>query len=333
MDKPATGTARASQTGESVCGNARQKLIFRLGFESSLESAQGIGAEEMVRVAAQQSEGRIDIQLFPGSRLGNGGEMIKMVRAGDKLDLFHGGAGLFVSLESRLNIFDIPYLFDSLEDAYTVLDGEFGREMLASMEPSGLKGMAFWENGIRSITNDSRPITSPEDLQGLKMRIMPDNAVYERIWKFFGCETTPMASSAVYEAIRNGIINSQEHPIAVIYARKFYEVQKYLSLTRHLYGPAIQVMNLEKFDALPLYQQDILMHASSAGATAMRKYSNDNEAEFLREMKAGGLQVNEVDVTLFKNRIRPVIEKEFVKKNGDTWLKRIEASIEISKKQ
>ena len=314
-----------------ACAKEQDKLVLRLGFESSIESAQGVGAKEMVRIATELSGGRIEFQLFPGSRLGSGGKMIEMVRSGDELDLFLGGAGAFAALESRLGVFDIPYLFDSVEQAYLVMDGDVGKEMLASLEPFGLKGMAFWENGIRSITNNTRPIDKPEDLQGLKMRIMPGNPMYERIWNLFGCNTSPMPSSAIYEAIKDGQIDSQEHPITVIYARKFYEVQKFLSLTRHLYGPAIQIMNLKIFNSLPSQQQNLLMKAARAGAVAMRNYSNDNEAEFLEEMKAKGLQVNEVDVKPFKDMIRPVIENEFVKKNGNAWLKKIEASIAASK--
>ena len=325
--KMAAVAAFALVTFGSVQARAQEKIILRLGFESSLESAQGVGAREMARVASELSDGQIEIRFFPGSQLGSGSKMIEMVRVGDELDLFHGGTGAFAVLENRLSVFDVPYLFESVEQAYSILDGEVGAEMLTSLEPFGLKGLAFWENGIRSVTNNTRPIVKPEDLQGLKMRIMPDNPVYERIWTFFGCETSSMPSSAIYQAIKDGKIDSQEHPIAVIYARKLYEVQTYLSLTRHLYGPAIQIMNLKKFDGLSQQQQNIVLVASRAGAEAMRKYSNDNEARFLEEMKAKGLRINEVDVTLFRNAIRPVIEKEFVQKNGDAWLKKIESSL------
>ena len=303
-----------------------QPLNLRLGFEVSLDSAQGVGAKEMAKVASQLSKGKIAIELFPDQKLGTGPQMIEMVKKGE-LDIFQGGAGMFSSMEGRLNVFDIPYLFDSVDQAYKVLDSKFGKEMLATLEPHGLKGMSFWENGIRSVTNNVRPITKPEDLVGLKMRVMPANEVHVTLWKHLGTQPTPLPFGEIYGKLKSGEIDGQEHPIAPIYAGKFYEVQKYLSLTKHMYGPLIQIMNLEKFKAMPKKTQDILLKASYAGAVAMRKFSNDNAAKFLEEMKQKGIAVNEVDAKPFREAMRPVIEKQFVEKSGDAWLKKINASL------
>lgn len=302
------------------------KITLRLGFESSLESAQGVGAKEMVRVASEQSKGKIDIELYPDQKLGTGPEMLEMVKKGE-LDIFFGGAGYFSSMEGRFNVFDIPYLFDSVEQAYKVLDSKFGREMLATLEPHGLKGMSFWENGIRSITNNVRPITKPEDLIGLKMRVMPANPVHVTLWKHLGTEPEPVPFGSIYGKLKNNELDGQEHPIAAIYSAKFYEVQKYLSLTNHMYGPLIMVMNLKKFKALPKKTQDILLKASHVGAVANRKFANENAAKFLEEMKQKGLIVNEVDTKPFRDKMRPIIEQQFVEKNGDAWLKKINATI------
>ena len=272
----------------TVAVQAQDKLVLRLGFETSIDSAQGIGGAEMAKVASELSKGAIEIQLFADSKLGTGPQMIEMIKKGE-LDLFQGGAGMFSSMEPRLNVFDIPYLFSSVDQAYKVLDGDFGREMLATLEPHGMKGLSFWENGIRSITNNARPITKPEDLVGLKMRVMPANPVHVTLWKGLGTEPTPLPFGEIYEALKSGRLDGQEHPIAPTYGGKFYEVQKYLSMTRHMYGPLIQVTNLEKFKAMPQATQDILIKASLAGAVAQRKFSNDNEAKFLDDMKAKGM--------------------------------------------
>jgi tripartite ATP-independent transporter DctP family solute receptor len=305
---------------------AQEKLTLRLGFETSLDSAQGVGANEMAAVASKLSNGKIEIQLFPDSKLGTGPQMIEMVKKGE-LDLYQGGAGLYSSMDGRLNVFDIPYLFTSVDQAYKVLDSEFGNEMLAVLEPHGLKGMSFWENGIRSVTNNVRPITKPDDLAGLKMRVMPANPVHVTLWKSLGTEPTPLPFGEIYDALKTGRLDGQEHPIAPIYGGKFFEVQKYLSLTRHMYGPLIQVMNLQKFNALPKATQEILLKASRAGAVAQRKFSNDNEAKFIAEMKAKGVVVNEPDTAAFRAKSRPAIEQEYVAKNGDAWLKKINASL------
>lgn len=319
-------TAPVQAKGEKV-----EKIDLRLGFELSLDSAQGVGAKEMARVASELSKGQIDIQLFPDSKLGNGPQMVDMVKDG-KLDLYMGGTGLFSQWEPRLNVFDIPYLFSSVDQAYKVLDSKFGNEILATLEPHGFKGLSFWENGIRSVTNNVRPITKPEDLVGLKMRVMPSNPVHVTLWKLFGTEPTPMPFSEIYPSLQSGKVDGQEHPIAPIYGGKFYEVQKYLSLTQHMYGPLIQVMTLEKFKALSGQAQKIILKASHAGAVAQRKYSNDNAAKFIAEMKQKGMQVNTVDIAPFRDKVRPAIEQEFVEKNGDEWLKKINASLGQSKK-
>jgi tripartite ATP-independent transporter DctP family solute receptor len=302
------------------------RMVLRIGFEGSMASAQGIGAQEMARVAAQLSNGKISLEFSPDATLGSGPAMIAMVRKGE-LDIFFGGVGYFSALDSRFNVFDIPYLFANVEQAYKVVDGKFGREMLSVLEPHGLKGLGFWENGIRSITNNRQPIYRPEDVQGLKIRIMPGVPLYERLWRLVGAETTEMPSGAIYKAIEEGTIDSQEHPVSVLYARKFYEVQKYLSLTRHLYGPLLEVMNLRTFNSLNAQQQEILFKAAYAGALAMRSFSNDNETRFLEEMKARGLQVNEVDTKPFKEKMRPAIEQDFIEKNGDDWLQKIYAAL------
>jgi tripartite ATP-independent transporter DctP family solute receptor len=312
--------------GLSAVASAQEKQVLRLGFETSLDSAQGVGGMEMARVAAELSKGKIEIELFADSKLGTGPQMIEMVKKGE-LDLFQGGAGMFSSMEGRLNVFDIPYLFSSVDQAYKVLDGDFGREMLATLEPHGLKGLSFWENGIRSVTNNVRPINKPEDLVGLKMRVMPANPVHVTLWKALGTEPTPLPFGEIYGMLKSGKLDGQEHPIAPIYAGKFYEVQKYLSLTRHMYGPLIQVANLAKFKALPQEQQDILLKASYAGAVAQRKFSNDNEAKFLADMKAKGVLINEVDIEPFRAKARLVIETGYVAKNGDAWVKKINESL------
>lgn len=303
-----------------------EKIVLRLGFELSLDSSQGVGGKEMARVASELSKGRIEIQLYPDSQLGNGPKMVDMVKDGS-LDMYEGGTGLFSKWEPRLNVFDIPYLFSSVDQAYKVLDRKFGKEILATLEPHGFKGLSFWENGIRSVTNNVRPITKPDDLVGLKMRVMPSNPVHVTLWKQLGTEPTPMPFSEIYPSLQSGKVDGQEHPVAAIYGGKFYEVQKYLSLTKHMYGPLIQIMNLPKFKSLSAKDQKIILKASYAGAVAQRKYSNENEAKFLVEMKDKGMQINEVDIAPFRDKARPAIEKEFVEKNGDVWLKKINASL------
>ncbi|WP_443091033.1 TRAP transporter substrate-binding protein [Basfia succiniciproducens] len=323
-------TAALSVFSNSVL--AKAEMTLRLGLEPSIDSPQGVGAKEMAKVADELSKGKIAIEFFPDQQLGTGPQMIEMVKKGE-LDIFQGGAGLYSSIEPRLNVFDIPYLFDSVEQAYKVLDSDFGKEILATLEPANLKGLSFWENGIRSVTSNVKPINTPEDLVGLKIRVMPANQVHVDLWQGVGAKPEPLPYGEIYGKLKSGELDAQEHPIAPIYTGKFYEVQKYLSLTQHMYGPLIQVMNLEKFNALPKETQDILLKASYAGAVKMRQFSNENAAKFIDDMKNKGMLVNEVDTTPFKAKMRPLVEKPYVEKNGDDWLKKINASIEADRKK
>ncbi|CAM3480856.1 2,3-diketo-L-gulonate-binding periplasmic protein YiaO [Klebsiella spallanzanii] len=303
-----------------------EKRRFSIGFEGSMASSQGVGIQEMVRVAGQLSQGEMAFELYPDAKLGNGPKMVDMAQQGE-LDIFLGGAGYFAALDGRINVFDIPYLFENVEQAYRIMDSDFGREMLDVLDQKKLKGLSFWENGIRSFTNNVKPVTHPDDFSGLKIRTMPGNQVHEALWQSVDIDTLPLPSGAIYAAIQEDTINSQEHPISVIYARKLFEVQRYLSLTRHMYGPLIQVMNSVTFTSLSKPQQDILLSASYAGAVATRNFSNENEAIFLAQMKRAGLQVNDVDPKPFREMMKPAIEHEFIDKNGDDWLKKINAML------
>lgn len=316
---------------DSLSAGSSEKHRFRIGFEGSMSSSQGVGVQEMVRVATQLSRGSMTFEFYSDAQLGSGPKMVEMVQQ-DELDIFLGGAGYFASLDSRINVFDIPYLFENVEQAYRIMDSKFGREMLDTLSKKKLKGLSFWENGIRSFTNNVKPINHPDDFKGLNIRTMPGNKIHEFLWQSVGMETTSLPSGAIYEAIQEGVINSQEHPISVIYARKLFEVQGYLSLTRHMYGPLIQVMNSIRFASLDKQEQDILLNASFAGAVATRNFSNGNEATFLEEMKRAGLRVNEVDPKPFREAMKPAIERDFIEKNGDEWLNRINAMIVGDKK-
>lgn len=303
-----------------------EKIVLRLGNETAKGDSQYVGAEVFAKKAAELSGGVIEVQLFPGSVLGSGPDMINNTKDG-KQDMYLGGCGFYTTWDGRLNVFDIPYLFGNVEQAHKILDSDFGQEMLSVIEPFGLKGLAFWENGIRHVTNSARPIKTPADLKGLKMRVMPGNPVHIEIWKLFGTEPAPLTFSEIYGALQSKKFDGQEHPIAPIYSGKFYEVQKYLSKTGHVYGPLILVMNKQKFDSLAPEYQKALVEAARAGALAQRKFIKDNEEKFIADMKSKGMEIIDVDIKPFRDLVRPPIEKQFIEKNGDSWLKKIESML------
>lgn len=303
---------------------AGEKLVIRVGNETGKTDSQYVGLEVMAAQVKDKSGGTMELELHPGSELGSGPAMVKMVQSGD-LDIYMGGAGFFAAWDGRLAVFDIPYLFASAEQAHKILDSDFGAEMLSVLDPYMVKGLAFWENGVRSVTNNVRPIKTPDDVKGLKLRVMPSNPVHVKIWSSLGAEPFPITFSEIYASLKSGKVDGQEHPIGAIYSGKFYEVQKYLSRTNHMYGPLIMIMNFNKFALLSPEQQKILVDASRAGAVAQRKFIKDNEAKFIDEMKKAGMEIIEVDTAPFRERMRPAIEKDYVDQSGDAWLKKIQS--------
>ncbi|AET16770.1 TRAP dicarboxylate transporter, DctP subunit [Pasteurella multocida 36950] len=250
--------------------------------------------------------------------------MISAVRGGT-IDLEMSGSPNFSGLVPKLNVIDIPFIFQNREHAYAVLDGEIGQGLLKELEAQGLKGLAFWEVGFRSFTNSKHPVKTPDDIKGLKVRTN-QNPMYIQAFSILGANPVPMPLSELYTALETRAVDAQEHPVGIVWSAKLYEVQKHLSLTNHGYTPLIVVMNKAKFDGLsPALQSAILEAAKEAGAY-QRKLNLDNEKGIIEKMQKAGIQVIEtVDTKPFKAAIESEVRKAFIEKNGDDLVKQIDA--------
>jgi len=193
------------------------------------------------------------------------------------IDLVVTSTGPLGGFVSKMFVVDLPFLFRDREHAYKVLDGPIGRELMDAFSAKGIKGLAFWENGFRQITNNVRPIEKPEDLKGIKLRTM-ENKVHLAAFRAFGASPTPMAWSEVYTALQQKTIDGQENPVAIIYHQKLVEVQKYLALTRHFYSPTPLLMSLKAFNALPQDTQKIMADTALECATYERNLLRDSLA-------------------------------------------------------
>jgi tripartite ATP-independent transporter DctP family solute receptor len=217
-------------------------------------------------------------------------------------------------------ILDIPFLFRDKAHARAVLDGPIGQDMLKEFEPKGFKALAWAENGVRHMTNSKRAVNAPEDLKGLKMRTM-ENPVHVAAYKGFGIITTPMAFPEVFTALQQGTVDGQENPLSVIMAAKFDQVQKYLTLTGHVYSPAIFLMNKAAFDKLTPADQKNFVDAAVEATKANRARVDEDDAKGVSELRAKGMQVTEnVDKAKFVAALAPVyaeFDKQFGKPNID----------------
>ncbi|EQA14393.1 TRAP transporter substrate-binding protein [Glaesserella parasuis] len=304
-------------------GTANAETTLRFGYEAPRSDTQHTAAKKFNDLLKEKSKGEIKLSLFPDSTLGNAQTMIGAVRGGT-IDIEMSGSPNFSSLEPKLNVIDIPFIFKNREHAYAVLDGEIGQGLLKDLEAQGLKGLAFWEVGFRSFTNSKHPVKSPEDIKGLKVRTN-QNPMYIQAFSLLGANPVPMPLSELYTALETRAVDAQEHPIGIFWSAKLYEVQKHLSLTNHGYTPLIVVMNKAKFDSFsPELQQAILDAAKEAG-NYQRQLNLENEKEIIAKLQKAGIQViEEVDNKPFKAIIEADVRKAFIEKNGSELVEKID---------
>ncbi len=217
-------------------------------------------------------------------------------------------------------------MFPDRETAYSVLDGEVGKGVLAKFEDHGLKGLGFPENGYRNMTNSRGPIRTPEDVKGLRMRVNNSKALND-MFQLLDAQPQQIPPVAeLYTALETGVVDSQDHPIGVTLSFKFYEVQKYLSLTQHAYAPLAVAMNLSKFDGLTPEQQQIILDVSKEAVDMQRQMSIDSEEKMIADLEAEGMEVNrDVDAAAFQAVVAPVWDS-FIAENGDTLVNAIKAA-------
>ncbi|MEW6185923.1 MAG: TRAP transporter substrate-binding protein [Thermodesulfobacteriota bacterium] len=269
--------------------SAAQTFSFKLGHAVAPEHPYHLGALKFAELVAKKTGNQVKIDVYPSTQLGNERDMVEGLQLGT-IDLVVTSTGPLGGFVPQMFVVDLPFLFRDREHAYKVLDGPIGRELLEAFSAKGIKGLAFWENGFRHITNNLRPVNKPEDLKGIKIRTM-ENKVHLAAFKAFGASPAPMAWSEVYTALQQKTIDGQENPVAIIYHQKIYEVQKYLALTGHFYSPTPLLMSLKAFHTLPRNFQTIFIETALECAAFERNLLRDSEAKQLAEIKAKGVQI------------------------------------------
>jgi tripartite ATP-independent transporter DctP family solute receptor len=298
-------------------------VVLKLGHAVAPEHPYHLGAVKFSELVAQRTGNKVKIDVYPSTQLGNERDMVEGLQLGT-IDLVVTSTGPLGGFVPKMFVVDLPFLFRDREHAYKVLDGPNGRDLLDAFSAKGIKGLAFWENGFRQITNNVRPIEKPEDLKGIKIRTM-ENKVHLASFKAFGASPTPMAWSEVYTALQQKTIDAQENPIAIIYHQKIFEVQKYLTLTGHFYSPTPLLMSLKAFDSLPRDIQKIMLDTAIECATYERNLLRDSEAKQIAEIKAKGMQVTTPNKKPFQDAAAPVY-KEFEAQFGKETIDKIIAT-------
>lgn len=297
------------------------QTAIKIGYALATNSHYGVGAAKFAEELARRSGGRFKVEQFPGSALGGEREMIESLQLGT-LDMVVTLTGPVSNFVPEVGITDIPFLFRDTAHARAVLDGPIGQELLAKFPPKGLIALAWGEQGFRHLTNNRRAVVNPADLKGLKLRTM-ENQVHMTAFRVLGANPTPMAWPEVIPGLQQGTIDGQENPIAVMTSTKMATVQKYLTLTRHVFSPALFIMSANLFNRLTQPDQQAFRDAAKAGGQAMRAFVDDVEKKGVEELRAQGMQiVAAVDTAKFQAALAPAYA-EYAKKYGQANIDRI----------
>ncbi len=288
----------------AAVGPTHAQTIIKIGYATSPTSHYGVGTTVFCDEMEKGTQGRYKCQQFPSSALGGEREQIEAVQLGTQ-DMVNTSTGPLGNFVPEVKIVDIPFLFRDYAHARKVMDGPIGQNLQKKMAAKGLINLAWTENGFRHMTNNIRPIVHASDAAGLKMRTM-ENKVHMEGYKTFGILPTPMAFPELFTALQQGTVDGQENPIPVILASKFSQVQKYLSLTGHVYSPAALIISPQVWNKLSPADQKAFSAAAKKGAAAQRKKVNDDEDTGIAQLEKEGMQVvRKVDGESFRKAVAP----------------------------
>ncbi|WP_428909483.1 TRAP transporter substrate-binding protein [Niallia sp. Krafla_26] len=301
----ACSTPTTSESGEG----SHEIFVIKAGHAAAKEHFAQSSFEKFKDLVESRSNGRIKVEIYPAGELGGEREMLEQVLLGELTMIAPASAPLDAA-SKYMAVWDLPYLFNDRETAHKVLDGEVGQAVLDSLSNKGLKGLVYWENGFRHLTNNIKPITSVEDLTGIKMRTL-ENPMQIKAWSLLGTNTTPIAFTELYGALETKSVDAQETPLSLMYSSKFHEVQKYLTLTGHTYSPWPVVMNKEFYDQLPEDLQKVVMDAAIETREYNRELSKQDEETSLQLLKQEGMEVTELtneQKQEFKNKMSEIYQ-------------------------
>jgi tripartite ATP-independent transporter DctP family solute receptor len=294
---------------------------FNLAFTPPLESHYGDAGKAFKAKIEELSGGDIEIALKPAGALGGERDVIEGLQIGT-VELTISSTGPIGNFVPQVYALDFPFLFKDYASAHAVLDGEIGQEILADFEPAGLVGLAWAENGFRHITDSKHPIRTPDDLKGIKLRTM-ENEVHIAAFKALGAAPTPMSWTEVLTSLQQGTIDGQENPVPIITANNMWEIQKYASLTGHVYSPAAVVISKITWDELSPEEQGWMKEAAKAAAEASRATVAKNETAGVEKMIANGMEVvTDIDKAAFAAAVQPVYD-EYAPKYSPELIQRI----------
>ena len=300
--------------GLAAAANAAD-FVFKLGHIADPENPYAKGAEKFAQLVKEKTGGKVEIQVFPSSQLGNQRDLVEGTQFGT-IDFTMTSTAVLGNFLPQVAVFDLPFIFRDVQHAYKALD-TVGMEIAQKLQ--GMKLLAYYENGVRHMTNSKRPIRKPEDMKGLKIRVM-EQPIYIEMIKALGGNPTPMAFGELFTALQQGVVDGQENPAAHIYTARFFEVQKYISLTAHTYSAEPMLVSLAAWNKLPKDLQEKIQSAANESRDWQRDLCRQlEEGYWTKIQESGKSEINrDVDKKAFADATRGVwamFEKKVGKEN------------------
>jgi C4-dicarboxylate-binding protein DctP len=326
--QPAASPAAAAPAAAVPKPPGGQKVVVKLSHNQQTNTPPHAAAEMFKKAVEERTQGYYDVQIFPAQQLGALRDQVEGTAVGT-IELTQQTPGTVSLLVPKVMVLDLPFLWTSEEAMWKVLDGPLGQELLQSLEAKGLKGVDFWSSGFKNFTTGKKAIQTPADFQGLKIRVIPSPLLSAQ-FESWGASPTPVDFKELYTALQQGLVDGQENPPGTIVDVKLFEVQKYMTESRHGFLHYIMMFNKQWFDAQPKENQDILMKAMKEAGQWQRKTMTERDAEATKRIREAGVQVNTLTPEAreqFRQASLKVHEK-FADQIGTDYLTRLYAEIE-----
>lgn len=295
----------------SVAAQAAEirERTLRFAFQNVKDHPQGQGAQKFADLLAESSGGKIKVRLFPGGTLGGDVQTVSALQGGT-LDITVLNSGILAAQAPDFAMLDFPFLFNDVKEAHAVMDGPVGQKLAAQLDSKGLVGLGYWDLGFRNVTNSKQPINRLEDMQGLKIRVI-QSPIYLETFSALGANPVPMAFPEVYTGLEQRTIDGQENPFTVIEGSKFFEVQKYLSVTGHIFNPQSLIIGQKTWNRLNDDEKALIRDAAAKAQVYQREVTAASMDKARATLQAH-IAVNDIspaEKDRFRERVQPVIDK------------------------
>ena len=316
----AAATAAVLTASFSALAQDIKPRLIRFGYGLNEASNQGRAAKVFAEAVEKASGGKMKVRAIGAAALGPDTQMQQALIGGAQ-EMMVGSTATLVGITKEMALWDTPFLISNTQEADALLDGPIGEKIKDKLQEKGLVGLVYWENGFRNLTNSKRPVTKVEDLDGIKLRVMQNN-VFLSSFKTLGANAIPMAFSELFGALETKTVDGQENPYNTILSSKFYEVQKYLTVTNHVYSPWIVLVSKKWWDTLSKAEQKVLTDAAKTSRDYERKDTRDEASKAMADLKSKGMLVNELspaEAARMRGKLTAVYADIGKEVGMDTW--------------